>query len=501
MYKYVVILILLLSAILRFYNLPNSFVFAGDEEHQAILAETIVKHFHIIWIGVNAAHLGFYLGPYWVYFTYFWLVLSKGDPLITGYVSSTIGVLTTLLIILVGKDLFSKKVGLLAGLLYATLPLIVFFDQKYWNPTPIPTLSLLMLLSLFKLKKSPKWAILFAGCFGLIFHIHLSLVPLLLIAIFWLIKQKIKLPKRIVFLSVITFLIMIAPLIAFDYFHKGSNFTTPLRYGEITADYRNKINPAHHFKALFETLGRIWYLKPFGNNSDELITSCTNTSRIDNPSVEGISKRFNPPIFLSLFGVFILLTFLFNKTTWKKDATTLLGLFIFTMIISFLLFPGGAFEYYLLGVFPLLLFLPGILSYFFPKLRYLIVLLLVLISLLGIKAVITNQPEFGLEVKKSLIKQVSSIIDNQPFELKQTGVCHFYEGWRYLFILNGKKPERSDSDSGLGWLYHDEITQRPAQYTVILSEDRVPINFDPKNAKIIKQGGFSAYIFKNANGL
>ena len=139
-YLFCILLILFIAAFLRFYNLSETFVFAGDEEHQAILAQSIVKDFHIIWVGVNAGHLGFYLGPYWAYFTSLWLALSNGDPLITGYIASSIGVLTTLLTILVGSILFSKRVGLLSGLLYATLPLMVFFDQKYWNPTLIPAL-------------------------------------------------------------------------------------------------------------------------------------------------------------------------------------------------------------------------------------------------------------------------------------------------------------------------------------------------------------------------
>lgn len=492
-----ILLILLLSAFLRFYNLPDVFVFAGDEEHQAILAQTIIKDFHIIWVGVNAAHLGFYLGPYWAYFTAFWLALSNGDPLITGYISSTIGVLTTLLIILTGSTLFNKRVGLLAGLLYTTLPLLVFFDQKYWNPTLIPFLSLSLLLSLSKLKKNPRWLIVFAASFGLIFHTHLSLFPLIFIAIFRLFKQKIRLPRKIIFLSLSIFLLMITPLIAFDYFHKGSNITTPLRFSEISKDPVNRINPAHHFQALFQTLGRIYYLKPFGNNSDEVITSCTSVSRVGTPSeVDETSTRFTPPFLLSLSGLFILLNFLINKSTWHKLNNMLLALFILSIITFFLFFPGGAYEYYLLGIFPLVLFLPAILIDYFPKTKFLILASVFILSALGIFTVVSNNPEFGYGVKKSLIKQVANYID-QPFELKQTGICHFYEGWRYLFVLNGKKPERSDSDKGLGWLYANEITQKPVKFTVFLSESRVPINFDVMDVKVITAGGFSAYIFKN----
>jgi len=478
----IILLILLISAVLRFYNLPNNFVFGGDEEHQAILAQTIVKHFHIIWIGVNAGNLGFYLGPYWTYFTAFWLWLSKGDPLITGYVSSAIGVLTNLLIILTGTRLFSKTVGLIAGILYATLPLMVFFDQKYWNPTLIPLLSLLMILSLSQIKKNHNWFILFTLSFAAIFHIHLSLFPIIFVAVFYLVKEKIKLSRKVIFLSVITFLIIMAPLIAFDYFHKGSNITTPLRLSEITSEPGNKINPLSHFTALFQTLGRIWYIKPFTSNSDQVLAGCT-------------PERFNPPSFLSFFGLIIILLFLINKSTWKNKNTRLLALFLLSIIIFFLVFPGGSYEYYLLGIFPLILFLPGILIGYFPKFKYLFSAGVFLFVALGIFTVFTNISDFGFAVKKSLIKETILIINNQPFELKQTGICHYYEGWRYLFVLNGRKPERADSDKTLGWLYQEEITKTPVKYTVFISENKAPVNFNTKGAKTISSGSFTSFIF------
>lgn len=492
-----IFLILVVASILRFYNLPENFIFAGDEEHQTILAQSLVKDFHIIWIGVNAAHTGFYLGPYWIYFTAFWLWLSQGNALITAYVASAIGVLTTLLVILTGSSLFNKRVGLTAGLLYATLPLIVFFDQRYWNPSLIPFLSALLLLSLGRLRQNPKMAILLGISFGMVFHTHLSLVPLIFIAIFWIVWKKIKLSKKIIFFSLVVFLLMVLPLIIFDYFHKGTNITTPLRFREISAERVNNINPIHHFQALFQTMGRVWYLKPYMINSDEIIAPCAVSSRTDTTAQLGkFSNRFNPPILLSVAGASILLLFLLNKKSWSRENSILLALFMLTIIISFLIFPGASFEYYLLGIFPLLLFLPGILIDYLAKYRYLIYSLICLASVMGIWTVLTNDNVFGFASKRSLVREVKSIIGNEPFDLKQTGICHAHEAWRYLFLLEGLKPERSDSDAGLGWLYSGEISEKPAKYSVVLSEERVPIDFDITYAKILHQRGFKAYIFE-----
>ncbi len=164
--------ILTLSVVLRFWRISDLMVFRLDQEHQVSLAMPIVKDFHIIWIGVSASNLNFYLGPFWVYFTSFWLFISKGNPLITAYVASFIGVLTTFFIFLIGKEIFGKKVGLIASFLYATLPLVVFYDRIYWNVTLVPLLTILLFYSIYKFKDSGWWLVVFAGLYGIIYWFY-----------------------------------------------------------------------------------------------------------------------------------------------------------------------------------------------------------------------------------------------------------------------------------------------------------------------------------------
>ncbi len=202
MYK-VIVLIILLSAFLRFHNLPNLFVFGGDEEHHVLLANTIVENFHIIWVGANVAHLGFYHGPFFTYFTSLWMFFSQ-DPLILAYVAAVLGVITTAAVIFVGYKLFNTTVGLIAGLLYATLPLMVFYDQRYWNPSITPLLMLGMIFSIYQAKSNPGWLILFAISYGLVFHTHFSLIPMPLIAGYFLLKGRVKVTRQSLILSVIT---------------------------------------------------------------------------------------------------------------------------------------------------------------------------------------------------------------------------------------------------------------------------------------------------------
>ncbi|TSC87763.1 MAG: Uncharacterized protein G01um10147_449 [Microgenomates group bacterium Gr01-1014_7] len=490
--KYLVILIILilaLSIFLRFYNLQDLFIFGADEEHQTALAMTIVKDFHIIWIGVSAANLDFYLGPFWVYFTAFWLFLSKGDPLITGFVASTIGVLTTLLIFFVGKKLFGVKVGLIASLLYASLPLMVFFDRKYLTPTLVPSLSLIMLFSLYQTRYSDKWWIFFAAAYGLVFHTHLSLIFFGLIGFYFLIRDRKTLSKKVVVISFIVFLMIVSPLIAFDYFHKWSNITVPFRLLKIINTKPFYINLQVHSKSLFESLGRLWYLNPGSVISDEIPFACDNTT----------STRTKPSVLLSTASLVLLGWFLTKRVTWKERLHRLLALSILVIIIPFLLFPGGAFEYYLLGFFPLFLFLPGILLQNVKHWGAIIMVGIVLsFPVLGIYTIMDTNMDFSFKTKKELISKVMGVIVDQPFELYENGICHKYEGWRYLFSIYGKRPERSSTDPVLGWLYPEEITDKKAQYTVIVSETNAPLDYgyDIQKAYKIVNRGFTAYILE-----
>lgn len=483
--------ILLLAAFLRFNNLPQLFVFTADEEYQTTLAQTIVKDFHIIWIGVSAANLDFYLGPFWTYFTAFWLFISGGNPLITGYIASAIGVLTTFLLFVVGARLFNSKVGLVAALLYASLPLMVFFDQKYWNPTLVPFLSLIMLLSLYETRHSQKCWIVFAIAYGLVFHTHLSLAPLGIIAVYWLIKNR-NITKRIAICSLIAFIIVISPLLVFDYFHKFSNITTPLRINQIASTESTKINPIQHSVALFDALGRLFYLQPIRSNSDEVLYGCASKE------IVFYSTQSRPFLPLAIIALAILGWFLLQRETWSKDNLKLLALFILTILLSFLFFPGATSEYYLLGFYPLFLFLPALL---FEAIKgwykYLIIIGILILCLAGIFTILTAQGDYGIQTKKNMITKVIQVTNNNTFDLQEDGMCHHWEGWRYLFTVYGKTPLRSSADKSLGWLYPNNISKAPSQYSVIVTEARAPINFDTTNSIKVFEGGFNAYVYKN----
>src|SRR3989344_2594248 len=211
------------AAYLRFHRLSEIYVFNLDEEYQATYAWTLVKDFHPIWIGLAAAALEFYIGPYTVYLTAILLAFSKGDPIITAYFAAFLGVATTALIFWTGKKIFNLTTGVIASLLYAGLPLFVFFDQKYWNPSFGPIITILLFLTLILNKTSKRWWIMFAALSGAIFETHLPPFPLLLIGLMFFIKGKYWQDIKLILISLLVFLVFYWPLLVFDFNHNFSN--------------------------------------------------------------------------------------------------------------------------------------------------------------------------------------------------------------------------------------------------------------------------------------
>lgn len=495
------ILIFILASFLRFYHVPQLFVFTADEEYAITLAQTIVKDFHIIWIGENAADTGFYMGPFWVYFTAFWLYLSKGNPLILAYVVAGIGSITAVIIFFVAKSLFNYQIALITSLLFSLLPLRVYYDKKFWLLNPAPFITVSLFYSLCQTYKNKLWWLVVAILFGLILHIHLSLLPFGIVILYVIWSQRKKINKRILILSFIAFLLTISPLIAFDYFHKGSNITTPLRLINDTSSEKRSIDFNDHFQQLYQSFGRLWYLYPNRSNSDEVLFACHpfnfNKSILISNLNTTASKAYFIPSFLSLLLFMWFMWFFIRSKTWKNNNYKIFALSLIVLLLGFIFFPGLVMEYYLFGVVTLFLFIPGILFSNlngFPKYAFLV--FLIVIFSLGISTVLSATSEYGFLIKIKLVQKVSLYLGSNTFELRETGLCHSYEGWRTMFITYGEKPERSSADASLGYLYPDEISNKMTQYIVVMSEKRIPFKYDPEITKVFTEGGFQALVIK-----
>lgn len=465
--NYLVLLIFSVALATRLYHLPTRAIFTADEEYQATYARTIVQDFHPVWIGVSAGDTGFYLGPYFTYFTALWLALSGGDPLITAYVAAILGSITCILLYYLGKTIVSQSVGIIAAFLYALSPWVVYHDQRYWNPSPAPMLAILLLLSLIKLKSSSWWLVVTAFALGAFWHVHLSLVPLTLVAMYAIWQYRRFITPRVWLISSLVFIIMLAPLLIFDYYHDWSNLLTPIR---LLARGGQGIQVVDHFYSLGETLARTLYLDPGTVPASEI--------RPGKPG--GIWT--SPGLTMIVLALSALLLPIGNPY---------LVIALIIMVCSYILYPGDVTGYYALGLVPI--YFLG-LAKFLTRYR-LGYLLVIVFTILSIRTLWSTSESYGLTAKRELITQVTTYLGDDSFTLSEEGTAHKYGGWRYLFTVYGKYPVSSSADAYLSWLYPAEIGG-PSKYHVSVgaTAEFLP---PPDSLALYQSGGYTAYIIES----
>jgi hypothetical protein len=454
--NWVILLILFTSVLVRVSRLPQLFVFGLDEEYQANLAWWLVKDFKAIWIGVSAANTGFYLGPGFTYLNYLIFLIFKGDPIFLGYFSVILSLLTLASLFYITQNLINKKTAIVAILLYGFSSLVIFSDLRFWNPSPIPFISIWVIYSLIKSFKNTKWLMLSSVLLALSLHVHLSLLVYWPIFIFCIFKNIKKISLSTWIFGIIGYFLIISPLIVFDFNHNFDNLKTPLR---LISGLGSSTSGGSHIQGLLTAVTNLFYQ---GNNS--------------------ILKII----------IFLLLTFsifLFSKRIEQTKSIFLTTLCLF--LGSFLIYPGIVHDYYLLGLYPLVCITVAVtLEKINWKVTAIILIVYIATNLSNFFSIPTNS---GLATKKSLVTQVSKNI-NQDFYLATSGDYRNDGGWRYLFQTYGKKPTQSDADNMFGWIYPEEISKTNPKIRVVISEAEI-VKFQkyPK----FHSGIYYAYIVPN----
>lgn len=298
--RLVLLLILLTSAVFRFFRIFERFVFTFDEEYQALLAKTITFDFHLIWIGVSASDLNFYLGPFWTYLTALLFFFSGNKILITALVAAVIGIGTTLLIFFAGRSI-NLRTGLTAALLYAVSPLMVFYDQRFWNPTLIPAISMIIFLVLSRFERTQRWWFPIGLILALIFHTHLSLMPFFALVVVFILFHGKKISWQEKSLTFGFFLLGIFPLVVFDFVHNQTNIKALLNFFGNFGSSMTLAKLISNLTVIWLTFSRVWWV--IGKSAF-------------NETVPGCAKLATPGFFhLSLLSLII---FIYGNVCLKR---------------------------------------------------------------------------------------------------------------------------------------------------------------------------------------
>lgn len=476
------IIILGLAFIFRFYRLNDWLIFGMDQENEAFIIQNIVSGKHYPLIGLSVGDTGLYRGPIFLYLYSIPYVLFSGNPVGGAIVASFLGVITTYFVFVIGKKMMSERIGLFASIFYAGSFLVSYYDRQYWNPSVIPLLSLIIgYLSWKILTDKTRLFPLLIFLFGIAIHAHFSILIFLPIILYLLVKKRRYITKRLFLSIIVIFFITQLPLILFDLKHNfliskaglslfASSQSREIQYSTLLSRTGLAVN----------TLGRFFALPA---SSDLFVESgqCKELGQWrKNAFPEGMI------LLLVLFSIFIL--WCKSRRIWEYKSiffrriftqSKQIVFFIFFLTFTFVLFYNRTiFEYYFLFLFPWIAIVLGICSEFIYRRHhgdFLVLCIILLYLIFNFISLATANFSYSFADKLQSLQFVKRNIQNEPFALEALGECPRFGGYRYLFERFVSVPNSSYMDSYFAWLYPEKIKREKAKKIVLLSmiDDRL----------------------------
>lgn len=205
---------------MRGLRLEGFYQFGHDQDLYSWIVKDMWVDGNFRLIGQLTSFDGVYIGPFFYYLLVPFFAISRMDPLGATVPAAMLGVLTVWSFYSVFSQIANKKVGLVAAAIYAVSPGNVFFD-RWVVPTQPTVLWAVWYLwgSFLILKGKTRGWIWIGGLFGLIWHIHIALLPLIPVSLSLLAFKKSRPDWRIVAQTLGIFFLVSAPFWLFELRH------------------------------------------------------------------------------------------------------------------------------------------------------------------------------------------------------------------------------------------------------------------------------------------
>lgn len=205
-----ILIILIISFVLRLIGLNQSLWL--DEAINVVNAKSLP-----FWEFVTKYPIGDFHPPGYFAFLWVWIRLFGFSEIAVRMPSVLLGIATIWIVFLLGKDLVSKKVGLVAALLLSVAPLHVYYSQEarmYAFATLAVSLSWYFLIQILSQKKFAIWGYIASMLLVLSAdYIAYLILPAQLIFILW---GKREYYKKIILLQAVSLLSLIPWLPVFN---------------------------------------------------------------------------------------------------------------------------------------------------------------------------------------------------------------------------------------------------------------------------------------------
>lgn len=432
--------ILLLGLFFRAYKVIDWFEFAHDGGRYSWIVKDIVVDKHIRLIGQMTTAHGIFIGPLFYYLLIPFFFLTKMDPVGAVIPITIIGVLTVASYYYVFSRLFGKEVGLIASFLYAVFLSPVFFDRRVVPSTPTNLWLVWYFYVVVSILRGRYQVLPILGLLaGLIWHIHIALLPTLAVIPAAVVLSK-KIPNiKQVILSLAAFLIPFSPFLFFETRHNFSQ----------TAAFIRDFTVNHGGGTGFDKLNLV--IIKIASNINKLFFYPQDLKFINH----------------TLFAIFVLsLGIILVKKKLLSLAELLVFYFWIGTIILFYTFSSSPIsEYYFANIEIIFLAIASMALYllykFFPFGKYLVVALLAFVFLKNISFLLTTQIyKKGYNERKAVVLYIKE--DSYKKGLPCVSVSYITTpgenvGFRYFFWLNN--------------LHITQIREDSATYSIVIPRE------------------------------
>lgn len=440
-----VLLMTSFGGFLRFWRLPETLQFLGDQGRDALVASKIFLELDPVFIGPVTSVGNMYLGPLYYYFMLPFQLLSYPSPMGPVYAVAAIGTISIPILYWVAKQLFGAKTALFATLLFTVNPVIIEYTRFSWNPNPAPLISMLMMYATYKAwRESSWWWVAVSACFSVLIQLHyltlLSAGGAGIIFIIQLIERfrssNEHAPAREswtqwslhLFLAAVLFLASLTPLVLFDIKH---DFLNAKGLASIV------LGDGGTTRSLADTMESIWKAtKEIHGRSLHFLFEIT----------IGNWRLLNTTLLLMTLTATGWITAHFHHSGKhpKRDALIVILAYIVTAIIGTAPYKGSVFNHYILYVVPAVFILFGVLFAELWKVsRYTRVARALILSILGYYIVFSllQLPLKPIgwqlqDIRHTSERIVSNIQPNTPYNIVLlTGTGDLY-GMNYRYFLH-----------------------------------------------------------------
>jgi len=170
--------IILLATFLRFYRLPETMTFIGDQGRDYLAARDMVLTGQWPLVGIPSSVPWLRQGPFFIWLAALALKLGSFNPLTPAILTAVLGVVTVYLV-------YKFSRSRLAALVLATAPLTVIHSRLAYHISPIPLFTILFLTALQQ--QSVVWSFLLAG---ILLQFELTTLPLVFFATLFFYRRR-----------------------------------------------------------------------------------------------------------------------------------------------------------------------------------------------------------------------------------------------------------------------------------------------------------------------